>query len=118
MRQALLGIRDQALMAEGYSQALEALGLETGMDTADQRGRTANVRASDVRQEGRAKNFPSPRFKALSPPKKNWMPSTFCRRLLERNGLDGDLLDMEDTPRLLQYPPEGAARPGCSKALL
>ena len=37
MRQALLGIRDQALMAEGYSQALEALGLETGMDTADQK---------------------------------------------------------------------------------
>jgi serine/threonine protein kinase len=97
MRQALLGIRDQALMAEGYGQALEALGLETGMDTADQRGRTANVRASDVRQEGRAKNFPS-LVSGIITTQKELDAFNVLQRLLERNGLDGDLLDMEDTP--------------------
>ncbi|MBE9136936.1 protein kinase [Nodosilinea sp. LEGE 07088] len=97
MRQALLSIRDQSLMAAGYGQALEALGIASGLNAADQQGKTANVRVSDVRREGRAKNLPS-QLVGIITTQKEIDAFNALKRLLERNGLEGDLLDMEDTP--------------------
>ena len=48
-------------------------------------------------KKGGLRTFPLA-FQALSPPKKELDAFNVLQRLLERNGLDGDLLDMEDTP--------------------
>ena len=97
MRQALLSIRDQALMAEGYGQALEALQLDAQLDTAAQRGKTANVKAADLRQEGQPHNFPA-RLSGVVTSQKELDAFNVVKRLLDRNGLEGDQLDMDDTP--------------------
>ncbi len=97
MRQALLGIRDQALMAEGYGQALEALQLDAQLDTAAQRGKTAKVKAADLRQEGQPQNFPA-RLSGVVTSQKELDAFNVVKRLLDRNGLEGDQLDMADTP--------------------
>jgi serine/threonine-protein kinase len=97
MRQALLGIRDQALMAQGYGQALEALKLDASLDTAAQRGKSAQVKSTDLRQPGQPQNFPA-RLSGVVTSQKELDAFNVVKRLLDRNGLEGDQLDMEDTP--------------------
>lgn len=97
MRNALLGIRDQALMAAGYGQALAALGVDSDLSAAAKQGRTAQVNASDIRKVGQAKNLPS-HLSGIITTQKELDAFNVLKRLLERNGVDGELIDMEDTP--------------------
>lgn len=97
MRNALLRIRDQALMAAGYGQALAALGVDSDMSASAKQGRTAQVNASDVRKVGQAQNLPS-RLSGVITTQKELDAFNVLKRLLERHGIESDLLDIEDTP--------------------
>jgi len=97
MCQALLNIRDQALVALSYDKALEALDGDTAISAVKKQGRTANVRTSDIRHENRVKNLSS-YLSGIVTTQKELDAFNVLKRLLERNGWDGELLDMEDTP--------------------
>jgi serine/threonine-protein kinase len=97
MRISLLTIRDQALIAEGFGQAVSLLEKEGELSSSAKQGRTTNVDIAAIEDEGELHSLPSKLEKIITT-QKELDAFNVLKRLLERHGYDGELLEMNDQP--------------------
>ncbi len=97
MRQALIDIRDHALRVEGFAKAIEVLGDEGDLSDSAKVGRSTDVDIAAIEKTGSLQAVPS-QIGEIVTTQKELDAFNALKRVLERAGRDGNLLEMHDQP--------------------
>ncbi|MGA1408363.1 MAG: protein kinase domain-containing protein [Prochlorotrichaceae cyanobacterium] len=97
MRQALIDIRDHALRVEGFEKAWEILQDGSEISDSDKRGRSTHVDLDAIQTTGSFQSLPSQLGEIITT-QKELDAFNALKRVLERAGRDGQLLEMHDQP--------------------